>query len=70
MGRAERTAFIKISFLALVSHWPPQEAILALILANTSSHREGGLEPSVKGRPKYFIFSHLSKPGNPKEFAI
>ena len=67
MGRAETTTLIKINLPALVNHWPPHETILDLILEITSNHREGGLGPRVKGKPKYLIFSHLSNPGKPKE---
>ena len=70
MGSVETIAFIKIKFFSLVNHCPPQEAILAFILAITLSQREGGLDPRVRGNSRYLIFSHLSKPGKPKEFAI
>ena len=70
MGYVVRTDLIKINFPALVSHCPPQKAILAFKFSNTSSHKEGGDEPRVKGSPKYFIFSHLTKPGNPKKSYI
>ena len=70
MGGVERNAFIKINFPTLVNHFPPQEAILAFILAITLIQREGGLDPRVKGNSRYLIFFRLKKLGKPKEFAI
>jgi hypothetical protein len=57
IGREDMTDLMRVSFLALVSHCPPQDKILALNLLMISSHREALLEPKVKGSPKYFIFS-------------
>ena len=70
MGRAERTALIKMNFPAFVNHWPPYDTVFALILLITSSQSKGGLGPKVNGRPKYLILSHLSNPEKPDEQAI